>query len=658
MTRSPVSEIEPLIRTHAELTPNAPAIGAPGRASLTYRGLHDLMGVTSQALGGFGVRPGDRVAAVVANGPELAALFVATTSCASFAPLNPAYRSKEFEFYLDDLKPRVLVVDEGASSPAVEVARARGIAVVELVRPPDALAGQFSLVGQRQPNAAALTFGAADDEAMVLHTSGTTARPKIVPLTQRNLVTSAEHIASTLALSGVDRSLNVMPLFHIHGLMGSTLASLAAGSSVHCSPGFDASAFFRWLTEVQPTWYSAVPTMHQAILERGPQHAAALQKCRLRFVRSSSASLPPTVKAALETLFDAPVVEAYGMTEAAHQMASNPLPPGVRKPGSVGRAAGPEVLVVDGEGRPVNALTRGEVVVRGPNVTRGYQNNDAANESAFLASGHFRTGDEGYLDEDGYLFLTGRLKEMINRGGEKVSPRELDELLLEHPAVRQAVAFAVPHPTLGEDVAAAVVLKPDMMVTDAELRAFLAPRIASFKMPQQFVFVDEVPKGPSGKLQRIGLAATLADRLKPALAVSSDPLEQALAEIWARVLRLNVEKVGVTDNFFALGGDSLSVETIIAEAEPRLGIKADVIFSNPTIRTIVAAHRKATGQILETPVVPFQQPSAQAPATTRPVNEAVGLAPAQTAEPGLARWWWVLVLLGGALAIAGWFASR
>jgi acyl-CoA synthetase (AMP-forming)/AMP-acid ligase II len=347
-----------------------------------------------------------------------------------------------------------------------------------------------------------------DDVALALHTSGTTSRPKLVPLLQRNVLATARHVVETLALGPEDVCLNVMPLFHIHGLMAATLASLAAGGQVSCAPGFDALRFFAWLDEVGPTWYTAVPTMHQAILARAGRNRAILARARLRFVRSSSASLAPQVMAELERIFRAPVIEAYGMTEAAHQMASNPLPPRARRPGSVGVAAGPEIGIMDAAGRLLPAGEVGEVVVRGPNVTPGYEADPEANARAFTR-GWFRTGDQGVLDAGGYLRLIGRLKELINRGGEKVSPLEVDEVLLDHPAVQQVVTFAMPHPKLGEEVAAAVVVRDGMAATERELRAFAASRLAGFKVPRRVVIVPEIPKGPTGKPQRIGLAARL-----------------------------------------------------------------------------------------------------------------------------------------------------
>jgi acyl-CoA synthetase (AMP-forming)/AMP-acid ligase II len=347
-----------------------------------------------------------------------------------------------------------------------------------------------------------------DHIALVLHTSGTTSRPKIVPLRQRNLVASAQHIARTLALTPADRSLVVMPLFHIHGLIGALLSSMYAGASVHCPPGFNALKFFGWLDEAKATWYSAVPTMHQTVLARAERNAEILARRKLRFIRSSSASLPPPVMKALEETFGCPVLESYGMTEATHQMASNPLPPAARKPGTVGLAAGPEVAIMDTTGNLLPRGSTGEIVIRGPNVTAGYANNPKANAEAFT-HGWFRTGDQGVMDADGYLSLTGRLKEIINRGGEKIAPREVDDVIMDHPAVAQVVTFGMPHEKLGEDVAAAVVLKEGQSVTEPELRDFIATKLANFKVPRKILFLAEIPKGATGKLQRIGLAAKL-----------------------------------------------------------------------------------------------------------------------------------------------------
>jgi acyl-CoA synthetase (AMP-forming)/AMP-acid ligase II len=343
---------------------------------------------------------------------------------------------------------------------------------------------------------------------MVLHTSGTTSRPKIVPLSQGNLVASASNIRNSLQFTPQDCGLNVMPLFHIHGLIAGVLAPLAAGSQVFCTPGFNALKFFSWMDEAKPTWYTAVPTMHQAIVSRAKGNHDVIARNPLRFLRSSSSSMPPQVIAELEEIFGAPLIEAYGMTEATHQMACNPLPPAVRKPGKVGIAAGPEVGIMDNEGALLPRGETGEIVIRGANVTAGYESNPKENEEAFV-NGWFRTGDQGVMDAEGYISITGRLKEIINRGGEKVSPREVDEILMDHPAVAQVVCFGMPHPKLGEEVAAVVVLREGQQATERELQTFVSGRAADYKVPKKILFMEEIPKGATGKLQRIGLAAKL-----------------------------------------------------------------------------------------------------------------------------------------------------
>lgn len=489
---------------------NSPALGAPGRDWLSYDGLRALSAEVGASLRGFGIGPGDRVAIVLPNGPEMAAAFVTIAQAATTAPLNPAYREEEYAFYLGDLGAKAIVLAEGYDGPALAAARAAGLMVLRLRAEPAQPAGLFTLTAQGETGAAQPEREAAEaDVALILHTSGTTSRPKIVPLLQSNLAASARNIAQSLNLTAADRCLNVMPLFHIHGLVAAVSASLSAGASICCAPGFDALRFFGWMREVRPTWYTAVPTMHQAILTRAGRNADVIAEAPLRFLRSSSASLPAQVMQALHETFGAPVIEAYGMTEAAHQMCCNPFDR--QKPGAVGVAAGPEVQIADEvENRLIEGT--GEVVISGPNVTPGYEGNPEANARSFFeADGRrwFRTGDQGAFDADGFLHLTGRLKEIINRGGEKVSPLEVDGVLLDHPAVAQVVTFALPHPRLGEEVAAAVVLKEGQEATEREIRDFAATRMADFKVPRRVVLLEEIPKGATGKMQRIGLAEKL-----------------------------------------------------------------------------------------------------------------------------------------------------
>jgi acyl-CoA synthetase (AMP-forming)/AMP-acid ligase II len=566
------------------------------RQDLRYSELRAHVASAAAALRAAGLGSRDVAAIVLPNGPALATAVLATAAAGISAPLNPDYGREEFAFYLDDLSARVLLVADGLDSPARQVAHERGIRTVEVGVPVSGPAGMFSLDGI-VPAVGGTVSPGADDTALVLHTSGTTARPKMVPLTHANLCASANAIAETLRLGHADRCLNVMPLFHIHGIVAAVLASLASGGSVACAPGFLAPRFFPWLKACGPTWYTAVPTIHQAILARAGDDASrlAIRASRLRFVRSSSAALPRRVLHALEATFSVPVIEAYGMTEAAHQMTSNPLPPAERKPGSAGRAAGPEVAVVGFDGRPRTVGGPGEVVIRGPNVTSGYvsPSNPGVNANAFV-DGWLRTGDEGSLDTDGYLWLTGRLKEQINRAGEKISPLEVDRVLGEHPAVASALSFSVEHPVLGEDIAAAVVLRQGAAVSERQLREYVAGRLAMFKVPRRIVIVDAIPTGATGKLQRIGLAARLdvvatvpvddLDVTQPRSAV-----EQGIADAWAAVMGEPVP--GVRRNFFALGGDSILAARLVAQIRIVLGVDVPLIafFDTPSVEGLAAA---------------------------------------------------------------------
>ncbi len=561
----------------------SPCILAPDREPLTYGQLCRHIAHQVALLNNYGLGRNDRVAVILPNGPEMALTFLSVIAAATCAPLNPSYQKKELEFYLSDINARAVIVLAGTESPARSVAKCRNIPVIELIPLKEGAAGLFNceLAGHISPNART-GLSSPDDTALILHTSGTTSRPKIVPLAQKNLFASAFNVSAALQLSDADRCLNVMPLFHIHGLIAALLASIHAGGSVICTSGFSDRKFLDWTEELRPTWYTAVPTIHQMVLKLTEENPAQAQKAKFRFIRSSSSPLPPVVMERLESTFGVPVLEAYGMTEAAHQMASNPMPPLKRKPGSVGLPAGPEIGVMDEDDNLLPNGETGEIVIKGVNVMRGYENNPGANGKAF-SRGWFRTGDVGHLDEEGYLYISGRLKEIINRGGQKISPREIDEVLLEHPAVSQAVAFGMSHSRLGEAVAAAVVLEKGQIVSERALRQYVADRLAPYKVPQQILPVDSIPKGPTGKVQRIGLAEKLSHLLKPQYAPPESKTEMVIAQCWQELLEL--DRVGRHDNFFTLGGDSLLAMQVTVSLSEKLKFEVPslTIFQFPTL---------------------------------------------------------------------------
>jgi acyl-CoA synthetase (AMP-forming)/AMP-acid ligase II len=582
--RVPFLHLNELFEHFAWHSPDAAAILAPGRPALSYRALHHQISYVGGALRAMGLGRRDRVALVLPNGPELAVAALGVAANATCLPMNPAYRAEELERYFADLRPSALITQ--ADAPARRVGLSCGVRVVELSTMGDMQAGLFTLTGGHE-SAPLRETADPSDVALLMTTSGTTSRPKIVPSTHLNICTAACSWDATLALTETDRCLNVMPLFHGHGLIGTVLASLAAGASVVCTPGCDINNFFGWLTEFRPTWYSAVPTMHQAILAEARRRRVRPDDQRLRFVRSGSAPMPPPVFAELEQTFATSVIEFCGITEtAASPVACNPLPPRLRKVGSIGLPVEMDVAIVDDDGALLPSGQIGQVVVRGASVMSGYDADPIATKDAF-AGDWFKTGDLGFFDDDGYLFLAGRIKEIINRGGQKIAPPQVDEVLLQHPAVAEAVTFAVPHPTLGEDVVAAVVLRPQTKATTQDIRQFAMERLAAFKVPRQLEIVAEIPKGPTGKVHRVGMAAKLGLAIGTAVPRASvsprTPLEQTLAGIWAEVLE--VEQVGLHDNFFALGGDSLLATRVVIRLGEVAHLDADIslVFEAPTI---------------------------------------------------------------------------
>ena len=477
--------------------PSRPAIVAPDGPTITYGSLRTQVESLSRQLRALGIQRDDRVVIVLPNGIETIVAFLAVSAVATAAPLNAAYKADEMRFFMEDTGPRALITAPGVGDVARSEAPASAV-MIEVSLGSDGEVS-FSPAGD---SSAGFDAPSPDDVALVLHTSGTTSRPKRVPLRHRNLAVSASNIVASYALAPEDVSLCIMPLFHVHGLMASTLSTLLSGGTVVVPPRFNPLNFWPVVREHSVTWSTAVPTMHQALLARAGRDksaAGARPHDTLRFLRSCSAPLGREAMLEMEDRFGVPVLEAYGMTEASHQMTSNPLPPLKRVPGSVGPGTGVEVGIMDEAGLLLQPQERGEVVIKGPNVIDGYENNPEANASSFT-NGWFRTGDQGTLDSSGYLELTGRLKEMINRSGEKISPLEIDDVFASHPAVAEAVSFAVPHRTHGEEPQVAVVLEAE--VTKAELTGFCKERLADFKVPRVIHIVDEIPRTATGKVQR------------------------------------------------------------------------------------------------------------------------------------------------------------
>lgn len=578
--------IASLLEFHADNRPAHPAITAPNYLPLTYAKLYEQVAKNVDALREAGLCNRDRVAVVLPNGADMATTFLSVASFTACAPLNPGYQRQEYEFYLKDLQAKALILQAGVDSPARVAAEENGIKIIELTPCSENVAGVFTLNVSSASKEGTAEFSGLNDVGLILHTSGTTSKPKLVPLTQANLMRSANNVLTALELKSQDRCLNIMPLFHIHGLIGSLLSTISSGGTVICTSGLDTSQLLQWFEIHKPTWYSAVPTLHQAILRevRSSEQISSFKS--LRFIRSSSSSLPPTLMNELELTFGIPIIEAYGMTEATHQITSNPTTKGAQKLGSVGLASGPQVGIMDHSGALLPSEQIGEIVIKGENVTSGYENNPAANKTSFT-SGWFRTGDQGKIDCEGYLYITGRLKEIINRGGEKISPREIDEALMTHPDIEQAVAFAVPHETLGEDIAAAIVLREGAILSERQVRVFAFDNLIDFKVPSQVLILKAIPKGPTGKLQRIGLAEKIASHFQKDYVAPRNEVEELIAEIVAAVLV--IDRVSVHANFFSLGGDSLRATQVMSRLRQAFMIELPIVvtlFRSPTIEEL------------------------------------------------------------------------
>ncbi len=615
-----------LVEKWSARSADSPAIIDTSGMVISYRDLSGIISSWKQALIRQGIGNGSRVAVVLPNGSDMATTFLGITAVATCAPLNPYYSRDEFFFYLQDSGCVGLLVGDSCPIAAEEAAQDLGIPCYKLRPIKEVLSGVSPVYGEVHSHNPMIPPVVPDshpeDSAIILHTSGTTGKPKRVPLRQDRICRNAAAIAGTLHLTPADRCLNLMPLFHVHGLVGCLLATIYSGGAIITTPGFQPDKIAGWLRDLEPTWLSAVPAIHHSLLRVVGNYEEITH--HLRFIRSCSAPLPPSLLQDMEERFKVPVIEAYGMTEASHQIASNPLPPASHKPGSVGIPTGYTIRIQDRRGQECDPGMRGEVWICGENLFSGYEDNPDANSEDFM-SGFFRTGDEGYVDPEGYLFLTGRLKELINKGGEKVAPREIEEVFLHYAGVDQAVAFGIPHKELGEDIGLILVPSPGYELAIANLKQHALQHLAHWKVPSKIKIMDEVPKGPTGKVRRRDLAALLLDLDRhpeplprhrgnhPCEWESPSELEEQIQKIWADTLQSG--PIGLDEDFFSLGGYSLTALGITTELERSFAVELapSILFSAPTIRELAEViARERSGEPLPT-LVPFRKKGDRVP---------------------------------------------
>jgi amino acid adenylation domain-containing protein len=539
------------------------AILTPGSPAITFAALHALAATTRSRLAALGLGPRDRVAVVMPIGQAAAALTAAVASGVACLPLNPSYSGRELRLAFTDLRVRAVVAGRDCDQAAATAA--------ELGLP--VLVGE-ELIARRAGDDRGVSLPTADDTALLLHTSGTTARAKVVAISHRTLAGIARKLVTWFALQPEDRCLNLMPIYNAHGTEAALFPTLFSGGSLVCLPQFTTDAFFAALREFAPSWYTGGFTFNQAIataIDEAPDRAGP---SHLRFMRSGSGRLPAKARETLERAYKVPLIESYAMTEAG-VITANPLPPGHRRPGTAGFPIAEDVAIVGAEGERLPAGKDGEIVIRGPLVASRYENDPDASAKAFR-NGWLHTGDQGHFDDDGYLVVTGRIKEMINRGGDKISPLEVDSVLIAHPEVKEAVTFAMPHPTLGEEVCAAVVLRAGAAVNADGLKRYAATQLAPFKVPRLIKAVDAIPKTTAGKVarlgmhERLGLSNGVARRVDSREERRRSPIEAALTGLWTSLLK--AERVGTEDDFFLLGGDSLLATRLVASVHDLFGV--------------------------------------------------------------------------------------
>lgn len=608
--KTPEAEtISSVIQRHAQDAPDSPALVADGQRPLTYADLARLMARIQQRLNAMGYGREDRIAIIGKSDSATAAAITGIWGCATAVPMNPSLSPGEFAIYLRDLKVQAVAIDAELDTAARGAAQKLDLPILEVVRTDPAQAGIIDIRSAADPRKSARPGAAqAEDIAMVLQTSGTTSHSKTIPLTQRHISARCRLFIRAAQLTAQDRCLNLMPLFHGHGLYPAFGATLYSGGSLATLPEFSIGDFFRLLVTLSPTWYTGSYTFHHTICAAAPDHMAEIGKSRLRFIRTASGHLDPQIIETIERIFRVPLIVTYSCTEA-HNICMTPFPPARRKRGTVGIPL-TEVAIIGPDKQFLPQGERGEVVVDTATVFGGYENDPAANAEAFF-DGWFRTGDEGFLDEEGYLTLTGRIKDIINRGGEKITPSEVDNALMGHPDVSAAVTFPVPHATLGEDVAAAVVPAKGAVLTDEILARYLRGKISAFKVPRRILIVDEIPKGATGKYARrglfeaFGLSGTSADgRSQGADDRPPTPLEEDLQRMWSDVLA--IKSVGLYDNFFTMGGDSLQAVELFLRIEEELGrrLPRSVLFEADTVAKMAELINKATTSPCLVPIQP------------------------------------------------------
>ncbi len=561
-------------------TPDSVALYSPDKKEISFGDLSTLIKSNISSLKNHGCDDSDRIAIAISDGIEMASVCLSVMYFSTCVPLNTNLTKPEYDELLTILRIGILITDKNEAHPIVKAASQLSIPIIKLVIKDPLLAGSYSfekISGDHNKNSSNKNLRTEKDSALILLTSGSTSKPKIVPITYKNINASTNNLVKSLKLTSQDICLNMMPMFHVGALIDLLIAPLSVGGSVICTSSISSDIFFNSLNKFSPSWYQGVPTMIRNIIDCISDNPSKIDNHSLRFIRSVSSPLDQQLKQRCEQYFNIPVIEIYGMTETTGLITSNPLPPAIRKAESVGTSVGTDVLIIDEAGNPANPGYKGEILVRGKNVTNGYEGLPD-NKHSYFIDDWFRTGDQGYLDEEGYLYITGRIKEIINRGGEKISPKEIDDVILTHPKVHEAACFSISHHSLGEDIAIAIVINKDQKLNQKELIDYLKPRLAEFKIPRKIYFIDALPKGTTGKTLRKSLSEKYSDNNRDKINRLANPVNSPmitrLIKLWENILK--VSPIQIDDNFFDLGGDSLKAATFISEFEKQSGLHIEI----------------------------------------------------------------------------------